>query len=148
MTERQTGTRGWWLWIVGGAVVCIGVVLLLEPWFRVTTSPGIGWGVFAGTTFRERRGIDFRHPPLWWLSAAMVLLLVGLSLVLGAVGLSNDDDRTDSVIPGAVLGGVLMVLGAVGLLIVRFHGRRRAVEAEVERFRDEQSTSTTADDPA
>jgi drug/metabolite transporter (DMT)-like permease len=148
MTERQTGTRGWWLWIIGGAVVCIGVVLLLEPWFRVTTSPAIGWGVFAGTTFRNRRGIDLRQRPLWWLSAAMVLLLVGLALVLGAVGLSNDDDRTDSVVPGAVLGGVMLVLGAVGLLLVRFLQRRRAVDAEVERFRDEQSASTTADDPA
>jgi len=146
MTERQTGTRGWWLWIVGGAVVCIGVVLLLEPWFRVTTSSAIGWGVFAGTTFRERRGIDLRLPPLWWLSAAMVLLLVGLSLVLGAVGLSNDDDRTDSVVPGAVVGGVMLVLGAVGLLVVRFRQRRRDVGAEVERFRDQQSPSATADD--
>ena len=148
MTERQTGTRGWWLWIVGGAVVCIGVVLLLEPWFRVTTSPGIGWGVFAGTTFRERRGIDFRHPPLWWLSVAMVLLLVGLSLVLGAVGLSNDDDRTDSVVPGAVLGGALFAFGALGHLVAVVRHRRRAVDAEVERVRDEQSPSTTADDPA
>ena len=146
MTERQTGTRGWWLWAVGGVVVCIGALLLLEPWFRVTTSSAIGWGVFAGMTFRNRRGIDLRQPPLWWLSGAMVLLLVGLSLVLGAVGLSNDDDRTDSVVPGAVVGGVMLVLGAVGLLVVRFRQRRRDVDAEVERFRDQQSPSATADD--
>jgi hypothetical protein len=145
MTERQTGTRGWWLWAVGGAVVCIGAGALLEPWFRVTSSTAISWAVFAGTSFPNRRRIDLRQPRLWWVSASMVVLFVGLSLLLGAVGLSNDD-RTDSVIAGAVLGGVLMVLGAVGLLVVRFRQRRRAVDAEVERFREEQSASATADD--
>ncbi|WP_267424383.1 MULTISPECIES: hypothetical protein [unclassified Curtobacterium] len=146
MTERQAGTRGWWLWAVGGAVVCIGAGALLEPWFRATSSTAIGWAMFAGTSFPDRRRIDLRQPTLWWVSASMVVLLVGLSLVLGAVGLSNDDDRTDSVVPGAVLGGVLMVLAAVGLFVVRFLRRRRAVDAEVERARDEQSPSTTADD--
>ncbi|MBF4582947.1 hypothetical protein ITJ54_09735 [Curtobacterium sp. VKM Ac-2865] len=145
MRERQTGTRGWWLWAVGGAVVCIAAVVLLEPWFRVTSTASIGWAVFAAVSFTDRRRIDVRRPVFWWLSASMVLLGVGLSLVLGAVGLSNDD-RTDSVVPGAVLGGVMMVLGALGLLVAAIRHRRRAVDAEVERVRDEQTPTATADD--
>jgi hypothetical protein len=146
MTERQAGTRGWWLWAVGGFVLCLGVVLLLEPWFRVTTSASMVWGVSAAVSFPDRRQIDLRRPLFWWLSASMVLLGVGLSLLLGAVGLSNDDDRTDSVVPGAVLGGAMFAVGALGLLVAAVRHRRRAVDAEVERFRDGQSPSTTADD--
>ena len=148
MTERQTRTRGWWIWAVGGFVLCLGVVLLLEPWFRVTTSASMVWGVSAATTFPDRRTVDMRHPVFWWLSASMVLLGVGLSLLLGAVGLSQDDDRTDSVVPGAVLGGALFAFGALGHLVAVVRHRRRAVDAELERVRDEQSPSTTADDPA
>jgi hypothetical protein len=148
MTERQTGTAGWWLWAVGGAVVSIGALALLEPWFRVVAGGVVGWAVFAGMSFPDRRRIELRKPTLWWVSASMVVLLVGLSLLLGAVGLSNDNVRTDSVVPGAVLGGVLFVLGGAGLLVARSRQRRRAVDAEVERFRDEQSAATTADDRA
>lgn len=146
MTERQTGTRGWWIWAVGGFVLCLGVVLLLEPWFRVTTSASMVWGVSAAVSFPDRRHIDLRRPLFWYLSASMVLLGVGLSLLLGAVGLSNDDDRTDSVVPGAVLGGALFAVGALGLLVVVVRQRRRAVDAEVERVRDEQTPTATADD--
>ena len=148
MTERQTGTRGWWLWAVGGFVLCFGAVLLLQPWFRVTTSASMVWGVSAAVSFPDRRQIDLRRPVFWGVSAAMVLLGVGLSLVLGAVGLSQDDDRTDSVVAGAVLGGAMVAVGALGLLVVVLRQRKRAVEAEVERFREEQARSATADDPS
>jgi hypothetical protein len=102
--------------------------------------------VSAAVSFPDRRQIDLRRPLFWCLSASMVLLGVGLSLLLGAVGLSNDDDRTDSAVPGAVLGGALFAVGAVGLLVAAVRQRRRAADAEVERVRDEQTPTATADD--
>ena len=123
-------------------------VVVLETWFRVTSNTLVsGWVVFAVMTYQDRRRFRLRYPLLWWVSASMVLLLVGVSLLLGAAGIGNDD-RTDSVVPGAVLGGVLFVVGGAGFVVAALWRRRRAVDAELERVRDEQSPSTTADDPA
>ncbi|WIB36474.1 hypothetical protein [Curtobacterium sp. MCJR17_043] len=68
------------------------------------------------------------------------MLAVGLALLLGAVGLGSDDERTDSPVPGAVLGGVLVAAGALGFLLFWLRQRRTAVDAEVERYRAAERT--------
>ncbi|PZF67091.1 hypothetical protein DEJ33_07520 [Curtobacterium sp. MCPF17_047] len=146
MTQRGS-TWGFWLWAISGVVVSIAAGVLLGAWFRIAAAVTIGWGVFAVTAFPTRARLDVRQPWLWGFSAAMLVLLIGVSLLLGAVGLSNDE-RTDSPLPGAVLGGVLTAAGALSLLLGRAWRRRRAVDAEVERHRTEQRTADPADDPA
>jgi hypothetical protein len=143
MGQRGNGAGGWWLWVITGVVVTIGAVMLLEPWFRVSSSAALGWGAFAAASFDNRRRADVRSPALWGMSAVVVLLLVGLTLLLGAAGLGNDEGRTDSVVPGAVLGGVLFAAGALGLLVLRVLQRRKAVSDEVERHRAEHTAPTT-----
>jgi hypothetical protein len=142
MGQRGNGTGGWWVWVITGVVITIGAVALLEHWFRVSSSAAIGWGTFAAASFHSRRRVDVRSPALWGMSAVMVFLLIGLTLLLGAAGLSNDD-RTDSVVPGAVLGGALFAAGALGLLVLRVLQRRKAVTDEVERHRAEHAAPTT-----
>ena len=148
MGQRGSGTGGWWLWLVTGVVVTIGAVVLLEPWFRVSSWVAAGWGSLAVTAFQGRRRVDVRRPVAWVLCAAMVLFFVGAALLLGAAGLSDDDDRTDSVVPGAVLGAVMVAADAIALLVLRALHRRKAVTDEVERHRAEEAAlpTTTADD--
>jgi hypothetical protein len=144
MGQRGNGNDGgWWVCVVTGVVVTIGAVVLLEPWFRLSSSTAIGWGAFAAASFPSRRRADVRNPALWVLSAAMMLVFVGLALLLGAAGIGNFDGRTDSVVPGAVLGGVLFAAGALGLLVLRVRQRRKAVTDEVERHRAEHAAPTT-----
>ena len=142
MTQRGS-TWGFWLWAISGVVVSIAAGVLLGSWFRIAASVTIGWGVFAVAAFPTRARWDVRQPWLWGFSAAMLVMLVGVSLLLGAAGLSNDE-RTDSPLPGAVLGGVLTAVGTLALLLGRAHRRSRAVDAEIERHRAEQRTSDPA----
>jgi hypothetical protein len=138
MTERGSA-RGFWLWVGGGVVVCIGTVVLLDQWFRLASGAVAGWGVFAMGSLQQRRRLDLRSSGIWASSVGMLLLVVGLSLLLGAVGLSSDE-RTDSPVPGAVLGGVLVAAGALGLFLAWRRQRRVAVDAEVERYRAAERT--------
>ena len=142
MTQRGS-TWGFWLWAISGVVVSIAAGVLLGSWFRIAASVTIGWGVFAVAAFPTRARLDVWQPWLWGFSAAMLVMLVGVSLLLGAAGLSNDE-RTDSPLPGAVLGGVLTAVGTLALLLGRAHRRSRAVDAEIERHRAEQRTSDPA----
>ncbi|PYY36692.1 hypothetical protein DEJ16_02970 [Curtobacterium sp. MCJR17_055] len=139
MTERGSAW-GFWLWVVGGIVVCIAAVVLLGAWFRIAPAATAGWAVFAVNSFPQRQRLDPRSPRLWSVSAIGLLLAVGLALLLGAVGLGSDDERTDSPVPGAVLGGVLVAAGALGFLLFWLRQRRTAVDAEVERYRAAERT--------
>jgi amino acid transporter len=139
MTERGSA-RGFWLWVAGGVVVCIGAVVLLGTWFRIAPAVSAGWVVFAMNSFPQRQRLDLRSPRLWGVSAVGLLLAIGLALLLGAIGLSSDDERTDSPVPGAVLGGVLVAAGALGLFLAWRRQRRAAVDAEVEQYRAEERT--------
>ena len=139
MTERGSA-QGFWLWVVGGTVVCIAAVVLLGTWFRIAPAATAGWVVFVVNSFPQRQRLDLRSPRLWGVSAVGLSLAVGLALLLGAVGLSSDDERTDSPVPGAVLGGALFAAGALGLFLAWRRQRRAAVDAEVERYRAAERT--------
>jgi uncharacterized membrane protein YedE/YeeE len=143
MTERGSA-RGFWLWAIGGIVVCIGAVVVLGTWFRIAPAATAGWVVFVVNSFPQQERPDLRSPRLWGVSAVGLSGAVGLSLLLGAVGLSSDDERTDSPLPGVVLGGVLVAASALGLLMVWRRQRRAAVDAEVERYRAAERTPDTS----
>jgi hypothetical protein len=52
-------------------------------------------------------------------------MFTGLGLLLGAAGLSVDDDQRGNAVTGAVLGGALLAVGGGALLAMALTVRRR-----------------------
>jgi uncharacterized protein YqgC (DUF456 family) len=144
---RRRASMRWWCWLIGTVLVAIVVMALLSEVFPVASAvlAGFGASAFGSQRASEPRRSD--QAPLWVPMALHAVLFVGLGLLLGATGLGSDGHR-DTAGTGALLGGALVVGAALVTLVLVLRRRRRAVDAEVERVRDEQSPSTTADDPS
>lgn len=120
-----SGARWWVPWAVSFLVSATALVALTTV-FPVATAALAGFGSMVGAAWRGRGRVRDRATAGHWAAGGLAaLLFIGIALLLGAAGLSIDDDHRDNALPGAVVGGILLVAGSVAFLWMFLAVRRR-----------------------
>lgn len=131
-TEHAVGTRWWVAWLAG--FLASGATLVaLSTVFPVAMAVLAGFGATVGAAWRARGPASARETRGHWVGAGFsVVLFAALGLLLGATGLSIDDDHRGNAAAGAVLGGVLFVIagGTLVGMVLAVRRRRRPLRAD------------------
>jgi len=124
-TKHVVGARWWVPWLV--AFLVSGTTLVaLSTAFPVATAVIAGYGSTFGAAWQGRARASARATRGHWAAAGFsVLLFAGLGLLLGSAGLSIDDGQRGNAVPGAAIGGALLVVGGGVLLPMAVAVRRR-----------------------
>lgn len=133
-TERAVGARWWVPWLVG-FLASAGALIAFSEVFPVAIAALAGYGSGVGAAWRSRGQPTARATRGHWVAAGCsVALFVGFGLLLGAAGLSFNDEQRGNAAAGAVIGGVLLVVSGGALLAmvlaVRRRRRRRPLRAD------------------
>jgi hypothetical protein len=142
--HRGSGAAGWWLLWGGSLLLGIVAIALLSAVFPVAQGTAGGWAASAFAMRRGRGQVGGRSAS-WLFPLLQTPMFIGLALLLGAAGLTSDD-HPGAAASGAVLGAVLLVLGAGSIVVAQLRRRRREIDAEVERYRREQDALQVAHD--
>ena len=122
-----------YLWVMGGAIVTIGALLVLGTWLPVSTAVAAAWFVLV---FLEWGLPDSPWRPQPWLyPIGFTLVYTGLGLLLGA---AEGDRPRDHLVAGVVLGVALFVVGVVIAVVGQRRFSNRAVADEIERERERE----------
>ncbi|MFZ6991304.1 hypothetical protein ACO0E1_05390 [Curtobacterium sp. RRHDQ66] len=135
MTGRRgarAGTVTWLCWCAAGIVVTFGVLVLVGRWMPTTLWVATAW-VFVVVAERRVRQVFPRRAPHWLLTVVYTVTFIGLGLVLPA--LWPDTWHRDGVLLGLVIGIVLLSFGAATAVFAERYIPRRAIDAEIERYR-------------